>query len=114
MVERMPRMLRDIIENAIAQAPDMELLPPRPAARRRPRARATDPDVVVVATPRLESFQLREQWLEEWPRARILVVETSGRRSVIYELRPHATPLGELSPAQLVEVIRTGRAARRE
>lgn len=105
-------MLRDIIENAIAQASDLELLPPGAAVRRRTRDRATEPDVVVVSMPRIEGSQAGREWLEEWPHARVLVIETSGRRSVIFELRPHATPLGELSPSQIVDVIRSGRTAR--
>jgi hypothetical protein len=107
MVGRMPPMLRDIIEDAILCEPDMQLLPLRAPAHVRARASHDEPEVIVVATARLEGSREGERWLHDWPHARILVIETSGTRSMMYELRPHATPLGELSAVQLIDVIRS-------
>ena len=34
------------------------------------------------------------------------MIAISGRDAVMYELRPHKTPLGEMSPTRLIEAIR--------
>jgi hypothetical protein len=38
----------------------------------------------------------------------VLAVRREGRQSTLYELRPHAEVLGELSPETLLTVIRGG------
>jgi hypothetical protein len=38
---------------------------------------------------------------------KILAVTGDGRQAVIYELRAHAIPVGEVSPQGLVKAIRT-------
>jgi DNA-binding NarL/FixJ family response regulator len=50
--------------------------------------------------------------LEARPHTRLLVVGNDGRRSTLYELRPHREPLGEASPDDLLEAIRSGPWAR--
>ena len=98
-------MLLEIVQTVIANQPDMTLLrelPPTGADRwRRP-----EPDVVVVSTQDINDVSGLAEWLNRWPRARLLVLEISGRETVMYELRPHATALGALSPDQLADMIR--------
>jgi hypothetical protein len=105
LIQDVPAMLRDIVHEAIASQPDMmllrEALPEGVQHWRRP-----DPDVVIVATENIKDESGLAEWLNRWPRARLLVIEVSGRESVIYELRPHATPLGAISPDELVAMIR--------
>jgi DNA-binding NarL/FixJ family response regulator len=43
--------------------------------------------------------------LTEHPRTTIFAVEDDGRRSFLYELRPHKVPLGEISAAELLEAV---------
>jgi len=43
--------------------------------------------------------------LAEEPRLKVFSVAESGRRIVLYECRPLATPLGEVSPRLLVQAI---------
>lgn len=111
LVREMPPLLHDIVTGTISNQTDMELVA-EPAPSRERRRTRSEPDVVVLATPNIEESSSAGECLRRWPRARILVIETSGRRSVMYELRPHATPLGELSPRQLVDVIRSQRGRR--
>jgi hypothetical protein len=39
------------------------------------------------------------------PRARMLAISDDGTRATLYELRLHATPLADLSPAAIVAVL---------
>ena len=65
-----------------------------------------DADVVLFGheSTRLPS-ECREL-LEARPYTRLLAVGNEGRRSTLYELRPHREPLGEVSPDELMEAIR--------
>lgn len=105
LVQGVPAMLRDIVHKVIASQPDMMLLRDTPPGRvqhwRRP-----DPDVVIVATENIKDESGLAEWLNRWPRARLLVIEASGRETVMYELRPHAIPRGAVSPEELAAMIR--------
>ena len=98
-------MLGDIVRDAIAREPALELLPMAESTNVH-EWRRTDPDVIVVSTPDIQRLSHVGHWLNRCPRARIVVIETSGREAVMYELQPYATPLGALSPEQLIAVIR--------
>lgn len=108
LIREMPPLLRDLVEDALSGQDDMELLPDR--RPRWPRAHAFDgPHVIVTAASDVDqSAMAAAEWLRWLPTARVVVIETTGTRSMLYELRPHAVPLGELSRDQLVNVIRTG------
>jgi chemotaxis response regulator CheB len=101
----LPAMLRDILENAIARQPDMTLLREGRRAGAVEQWLRPEPDVVIVSTSNIEDADV-PACLSRWPGARVVVIETSGRDSVMYELRPHATRLGALSPDQLVTTLR--------
>ena len=40
------------------------------------------------------------------PGLAVLGITSDGKRAYLYEMRPHLVPLGELSPAVLIDVIR--------
>jgi len=69
-------------------------------------------DIVIVSD---EENTDSERWvslLYNAPRLKVLVLEGAGQTAMLYELRPHRTPLGEVSKAGLVDAIRA--AARGE
>jgi hypothetical protein len=102
-------MLRDILEGTIAQQRDMELVRDvRPLVARPPEA---EPDVVIIGTTTPLDSVRPSVALRQWPRSHILMMPTTGGEAVMYELQPHQTPLGEMSPVRLVEAIRAAYAA---
>jgi chemotaxis response regulator CheB len=100
LVIDMPGIMLGIIEDTIASEPDLQLLQARSHA---------EPDVVIIGTPKSDDPDAAEAALARWPRCRVLMVATSGRHAVMYELRPLRRELGELSPADLVSAIRSRR-----
>jgi hypothetical protein len=106
LVHDVPTLLGDIVRGAIAQEPQLELLAESPTGADHIQWCRPEPDVVVASTANIRLPLNVGMWLSRWPRARIVVIEVSGRQTVMYELRPRAIQLGALSPEQLVSVIR--------
>jgi hypothetical protein len=98
----LPRLLEEIVSDAIAQAPDLTVTAKLPDVE----ALACDPpatDVVVLGT---ESSELIAATLERQPRLAVLAVSDDARSSSLYVLRPERTRVGDLSPERLVAAIR--------
>ena len=101
-------MLRDILEQAISSEPDMEVIsepvmrPQAPAERP-----AHPPDVVVVGMSDSEPAERARGLLVRWPDSHVLMITARGHRVFRYELLPRGVDLGEMSPDQLVQAIRS-------
>jgi DNA-binding NarL/FixJ family response regulator len=99
----MPQLLRGIIRSVVVAEEDLEIV-----------AEVTDagslddaiplyaPDVVIGHSTRCDI----ERLLTDRPRLKVLQVDDTGRSTVLYELRPQRTVLGEVSPARLLNAIR--------
>ena len=115
-----PTMLRDILERAITNAPDMEavLEPPgptqEPVERQPPSPRSSwSPDVVIVGVRESGPAEDASALLERWPGSQVLMITAHGRKAVMYRMVPQETDMGEISPDQLVEAIRSSVRGRR-
>jgi DNA-binding NarL/FixJ family response regulator len=111
LIREAPTMLRDILAQAIAREPDMEVIP-EPVAVPPRDEQLGSPDVIVVGTSDAAPAEGARALLARWPHSRVLVITARGHRVLRYELLPRGVDLGELSPAQLAEAIRA--AARPE
>jgi hypothetical protein len=99
----LPRLLEEIVSDALAQAPDLMVTATLPDAQ----ALAMDlpaADVVVIGT---ESSGLIAATLERQPRLAVLAVSEDARSSSLYVLHPERTDrVGYLSRGSLVAAIR--------
>jgi hypothetical protein len=110
-IAEMPGVLRDLVASAVAAQPDMEIVGAIGARAAGPPLPGRAADVVIVAVPSIaDGAALRDHPFAH-PDQRVLALATDGRRAVVYELRPHLTDLGEISPDGLVAAIRSGRPA---
>ena len=100
----MPPLLGGIVRDAIAREPDLDVVAEREAARLREVVEQDEPDFVIVGTD--DASAAVRSVVEGRRGVRALEVHSDGRESVLYELRPHRVPLGEISPATLVQTIR--------
>jgi len=100
----MPPLMRDIIRDAIAREPDLDVVAEREAAGLSEAVEREEPDFVIVG-PGAGSQTVRAV-VGAGSGIRALEVHSDGKESVLYELRPHRVSLGEISPEMLVQTIR--------
>ena len=103
----MPRMLCDIITSVVATQRDMVVvgrLPDLPGLMT--EVSKTGAEVVVIGLPDSTLPAECDRLFDAYPHIRVLGIAADGRRAFLYEMRPHQSPLGEVSPERLVEVIR--------
>jgi chemotaxis response regulator CheB len=104
----MPTMLRQLLVRIVDQVPDLDIVAELPDDNlRSPRIMETPADVVVVDSDQAPMDAV-VALLRSQCQTRILGLSSDGSRAFLHELRPHRVPLGELSPAALLEVIRKG------
>ena len=103
----MPPLLRDIVRDTLTNQPDVKLVGDVRAGDAVVDA-LTDGaiDVVIVGARQPDDSTPVGALFRSSPRSKVLVIATSGRTAVMYELRPHKRELGDVSPERLLEAIR--------
>ena len=102
-----PRMIRDIVHETVADNADMLVVgeySERAACLKAVAAEA--PDIVIFGTSEPGDPELPTQLFLTSPHIKVLMLAISGRSAVLYELRPHTTTLGDVSPQRLLAAIR--------
>jgi hypothetical protein len=105
-----PAMLRDLINQLLDNAPDIEVVEPPPARGDRSNGSASSPDVILLIT---DSESDEDCWrsLVDCPMSSVLAVDRRCRNASLYQLRRYKESLGEPSAEGLITAIR--QAARR-
>jgi DNA-binding NarL/FixJ family response regulator len=101
----MPRMLREIVREVVANEPDLEVVDEADRDAALAAIRASGACVVITQReePACESIG---RWLDTRPQVRVLALSSDGRDGAVYELRPEKRLLGEISPPTLLAAIR--------
>ena len=101
LVTDLPLMLRSIVAEALADRQEVELVSGEPSRRR-------GIDVLLTGAADPDDLDCARRLLAEWPTSRILLIASSGRHAVMYELYPRKMVLGDVSLDRLADVIREG------
>ena len=101
----MAPLLRDIVRQAIVREPDLELVAEHDDVDVRTVVELDDPDFIIVGEE-AASVQDVRSLVGSGRGVRALEVQSDGRESVLFELRPHRIALGEISSDTLVRAIR--------
>src|SRR5262245_43226039 len=104
MLRRMPQMLREILERAIARQPDLLLVADNGSDE---AAGHVDHADVVVGFAGADEPHTWPAYLHRWPDTRVMTLDVTGRQTFLYELRPYRTEYGELSQSEIVDLIRS-------
>jgi hypothetical protein len=102
----MPRVLREIVRMHLPE-PEFEVV--AELGEEAPLLPVVDEHgahAVIFGTDSAGLPQVGRDLLAACPFVKLLAVASDGRRTTLYELRPHKQPLGEISPDRLAEVIR--------
>ena len=110
-----PRLLAELVARLIDSAPDVEIVGRVPIDDTlMTRAREMKADAVVLGAPANASDDSLDAMLYEFPTVKLLVFTSDAHQATLYELRPHRTPIGELSRDRLLDAIRSAVATRSE
>jgi DNA-binding NarL/FixJ family response regulator len=102
----MSPLLREIVRGVLKSQPDLEVVGEHDAVVDvRETVERDDADFVIVGTDAAAETCMRSV-VGAGLGVRALEVRSDGRECVLYELRPHRVPLGEISPATLLSTIR--------
>jgi len=99
----LPQMMSEIVTNILDQAPDVTLVA---------TSDAEHAEVVIVAAENEELPAAGRTQLARRPAGKVLTINWPGGSAYLYELRPHGTPLGEVSAETLLAAIRAVDAER--
>jgi hypothetical protein len=94
----LPQLMSEIVKDILDQADDIAVVE---ASER------GDADVVIIAADRDDLPAVGQTQLKRRATARVITITAEGRTGYLYELRPHRTPLGEVSADSLLAAIRT-------
>lgn len=92
-----PPVLHSLLVSLLATDPEIRVLDPA--------AEPSAADVVLLSQPDPENEAVPISMLLRSPRSRVLALGDDARRAVLYELRPHRAPLGELSREALLAAV---------
>lgn len=101
----MAPLLREIVRDAIVREPDLDLVGEHDTADVRAAVERDDPDFIIVGEDAAVAQEVRSL-VGAGRGLRALEVQSDGKESVLYELRPHRISLGEISADTLVRAIR--------
>ena len=100
-------ILRDIVVKALDAQDDMivvDQLPDHTGLRQ--ALASTRPTLVLWGLLSPDVHEVYPDLFDGYSSVKVLAMLEDGRQAFLWELRPHRTPLGEISPGRLVEVIR--------
>jgi hypothetical protein len=102
----MSPLLREIVRETVAREPDLDVVAEHDAdVDVRTAVEGDDVDFVIVGSEATARAGVRALVGAELG-VRALELHSDGKESVLYELRPHRVPLGEISPETLLRTIR--------
>jgi DNA-binding NarL/FixJ family response regulator len=101
-----PNILRDILAQVISSEVDMELIP-APVAPQAAGGPPLAPDVVIAGASESEPGDAARALLARWPHSHMLMIAARGHQVLSCDMYLRITELGEVSPDQFVQAIRS-------
>lgn len=104
----MSAMLRDLVKAILATESTVKVIGELEEPGSYKRESGIEADAVVLGLSDSELPDFGRRLLTAHPDTKFLGISSDGRKGFLYELRPHAIPLGELSPTVLVNALVRG------
>jgi DNA-binding NarL/FixJ family response regulator len=104
----LPNTMQEALERLVATQPDMRLVGVvQNSVEILLAADRTAPDVVILGMGDDRLPGVASHLLSQRPTVKVLGLTADGRNGLLYELRSRLTPIHDVSPAQLLGLIRT-------
>jgi hypothetical protein len=103
---KMPQLQCEILHHRLSAEPDFDVVRAANGLDLSQAVERTRAEFVIVSAGRFETGEVTVLH-ETHPAVKVLAVSATGRQGLLYELRPHRVPLGDLSSDGLVNAIRT-------
>ena len=103
MLARLPRILHTIIEDAVAEEADMEVICGHASSSLVAMAASRRIDITIIGEDDLDTVSAL---LGARPHMDVFAVVPTGGETMLYEMRPCRVRLGEVSATSLVQAIR--------
>jgi hypothetical protein len=100
----MPRMLREIVDEALSKRRDVRLVDESSDGSLVAAVDRSGAGFVIVSSESVGPTEVC-RLLEERPRVKVFAIAGGGRDGCLYELRPNLVLVGELSPQSLVQTV---------
>ncbi len=101
-------LLRDILTSMVADEPDLVIVEEfADCEELLASVHRVDPDIIVIGIGAMQTLDACDQVLYAHLGVKTVTIGGDGRRTFLCELRPYRTPLGEVSPQELLEVFRS-------
>jgi len=101
-------MLEEIVRKVLTREPDLEVVGAVSSLDDFDYALAIhQADVVVAGVSGTHSGREFDPLLRAHPAVRVFSLQGDGRQTVLHEMRPHSVPLGNVTPEELIDAIRT-------
>jgi DNA-binding NarL/FixJ family response regulator len=111
LIGNLPGVLAEVVSRLLESEADIEVVGrSRDDSTLLDDARGSRPHVVILSLADAELPRVGEALLSNEPRLRVLGVVADDGRGFLYEMRPHRSPLGDLSPSALVTALRSAAA----
>ena len=107
-------LLRNILEHAIRQETDYELIVVSASALSIGGEQSASPDVVIIGLTAVADMPLLWALFARWPGAHVLTIMQSDGKAAVYELNPRRQLLGEMSPGEILMTLRDSVRRKRE
>lgn len=99
-------MLIDIVKDIIASHEDIEVAGEiANGGAVLPAAVSVQAEIIILGKTAGGDGDDYDEILYSRPQLKILAITADGRRGFLHEMAPHVVPLGELSPASLIDAI---------
>jgi len=105
LIGEMPRMMHDIVDDAVEAQADMEIVGHCVNSELDAAIPRYGANVIIVAEDATAIHDMPSHLLMKYPDVRLVIVTGDGRRASLFELRH--LELDEPSPVTLIDAIRT-------